>query len=194
MALTAKQEAFCNEYLIDLNATQAAIRAGYSPESANEIGCQNLAKLNIAERVGELMAMRQERTRISADRVLRELARMGFSDIRDYFTPEDGIRKVSALEDDAAAALQSMKVTKKIVDYDEEGNAIVGDVVEFKLADKTKNLELLGRHMALFTDVTKTIPANPAEGMSKAEIKAKLLEQLSIDDLEGEVASRKTPA
>ncbi len=177
MALTAKQEAFCTEYLIDLNATQAAIRAGYSPDSANEIAAENMAKPSVSSRVAELMALRSERTRISADRVLTELARMGFSDIRDYFTPEDGIRKVSALKDDAAAALQSMKVTKKVVDYDEDGNAIVGDVVEFKLADKTKNLELIGKHLAMFSDKIQ-ITTNKAEDLTDDQIAERLADSV----------------
>lgn len=68
--LTAKQEAFCQEYLIDLNATQAAIRAGYSEKTAKDMGCQNLAKPNISEYIAELKAERSERTLINADWVL----------------------------------------------------------------------------------------------------------------------------
>ena len=68
--LTAKQEAFCREYLIDLNATQAAIRAGYSEHTAKDIGCQNLAKLNIAEKIAQLKAERSKRVQIDADWVL----------------------------------------------------------------------------------------------------------------------------
>jgi len=73
MALTDKQEMFCREYLIDLNATQAAIRAGYSKKSANEQGAQNLAKLSIAQRIIELKAERNERVEVNADYVLRRL-------------------------------------------------------------------------------------------------------------------------
>lgn len=191
--LTAKQEAFCNEYLIDLNATQAAIRAGYSPNTSHVIGTENLGKPEINERVQELMALRSERTRISADRVLHEIARLGFSDLRDYFTPDNGILKVTALDDNAAAALQSMKVTKKVVDYDDEGNAIVGEVVEFKLADKSKNLELLGRHLALFNDKL-IIKKNPAEGLTKDEIKQALVSKFTPEELEAARVETSEPA
>lgn len=68
--LTAKQEAFCNEYLIDLNATQAAIRAGYSERTAKDIACENLAKPYLAEYIAKLKAERSERTLINADWVL----------------------------------------------------------------------------------------------------------------------------
>ncbi len=68
--LTAKQQSFCEEYLIDLNATQAAIRAGYSVKTAKDIGCQNLAKLNIASYIAELKAERSKKTKIDAAYVL----------------------------------------------------------------------------------------------------------------------------
>ena len=73
MALTAKQEAFCEEYMIDLNATQAAIRAGYSEDTARFIGCENLAKPNIADRLAELKAERSARVLVDADYVINGL-------------------------------------------------------------------------------------------------------------------------
>ena len=73
MSLTAKQQVFVNEYLIDLNATQAAIRAGYSEKAAAEIGCENLIKPNIRDAIAEAQAERAKRTQIDADWVLREL-------------------------------------------------------------------------------------------------------------------------
>lgn len=69
--LTNKQEAFCQEYLIDLNATQAALRAGYSEKTAKDIGCENLAKPNIQKKIAELMARRSEKTEINAEWVLK---------------------------------------------------------------------------------------------------------------------------
>ena len=73
MALTAKQEKFCEEYMIDLNATQAAIRAGYSEHTAKDIGCQNLAKLYIAEKIAELREEQAARTLVDADYVINGL-------------------------------------------------------------------------------------------------------------------------
>ena len=75
-SLTAKQEQFCLEYLIDLNATQAAIRAGYSKHTAKDIACQNLAKLNIADRIAELKAERTARTLVDADYVIKGLLKV----------------------------------------------------------------------------------------------------------------------
>ena len=68
--LTPKQELFCTEYMIDLNATQAAIRAGYSKHTAKDIGCQNLAKLNINQKIGQLFEERTTKTKIDAEYVL----------------------------------------------------------------------------------------------------------------------------
>jgi len=73
MALTDKQEMFCREYLIDLNATQAAIRAGYSEKTANRTGSENLSKPDVAQRIINLKSARNERVEIKADYVLHRL-------------------------------------------------------------------------------------------------------------------------
>ena len=79
--LTDKQRRFVEEYLIDLNATQAAIRAGYSVKTAKEIAAQNLTKLNISNEISKAMAERSRRTGVTADRVIEELAKIGFVNI-----------------------------------------------------------------------------------------------------------------
>lgn len=81
MALTDKQEMFCREYLIDLNATQAAIRAGYSVKTANRIAAQNLSKLDIQNRIAELKAKRNEGMKIDADYVLFRLVVIDLKDV-----------------------------------------------------------------------------------------------------------------
>ena len=142
--LTKKQQCFVEEYLIDLNATQAAIRAGYSTKSAKDIGAQNLAKLNIRARVDEMLAERSRRTGVNADRVVRELARLAFINASDVIDMQSATVRDDAEEDDTAA-IQSVKV-----------KTITGDVEsverEIKLADKVKALELLGKHLGMYTD------------------------------------------
>ncbi|MSR55807.1 MAG: terminase small subunit [Gemmataceae bacterium] len=87
--LTLLQELFVEEYLVDLNATKAAVRAGYSKESAKSIGSENLTKPDIQKAINEAMEERSVRTGITADRVLREIAMIAFSDIREIeITPE----------------------------------------------------------------------------------------------------------
>ena len=142
MALTKKQKLFCEEYLIDLNATQAAIRAGYSPETAGAIGAENLKKPQIQKAIAKAMADRSRRTGVNADRVLMELAKIAFVNAADVIDAEDATLKEDAIAEDLAA-VQSVKVKT----FGEDGVER-----EIKLADKIKALELLGRHLGMFND------------------------------------------
>lgn len=132
--LTAKQEQFCKEYLIDLNGTQAAIRAGYSKDTAKEIASENLTKPNISECIEKLMADRSKRTEITADRVLEEIAKMAFFNVQDVQDDEGKTRPFNEWSRDDLACIQEISQDK------------------FKVSDKKPNLELLGRHLKLFTD------------------------------------------
>ena len=96
--LTEKQKRFVEEYLIDLNATQAAIRAGYSPNTAKDIGCENLAKPNIRACIDKEIAERSKRTGINQDRVIRELARLAFVNANDVIDMEEATLKDKSLE------------------------------------------------------------------------------------------------
>ena len=107
--MTKKQKRFIEEYLIDLNATQAAIRAGYSPKTAKDIGCENLAKPNISDAIDKAMAERSRRTGINQDRILLELARIGLAKITDVVDPDTGKLLPNASEDDLAC-IQSIKI------------------------------------------------------------------------------------
>lgn len=143
--LTKKQKMFCDEYLIDLNATQAAIRAGYSSESAKEIGSENLTKPNIRAYIDKEIAERSKRTGINQDRVIRELARIAFIKADDVININTANVKENANQDDLAV-IQSVKV--KTVPT-KNGKGIEREI---KLADKLKALELLGKHLGMFTD------------------------------------------
>ncbi|WP_410495030.1 terminase small subunit [Cellulosilyticum sp. ST5] len=143
--LTAKQQMFCDEYLIDLNATQAAIRAGYSPNTATEQGSRLLTNVNIRAYVDKAMAERSKRTGINQDRVLIELAKLGFVNASDVINMDKAKVLANASRDDTAA-IQSVKVKTMSTD--------TGDMVEreIKLYDKTKSLELIGKHLGMFKD------------------------------------------
>lgn len=150
--LTAKQQAFVNEYIVDLNATQAAIRAGYSEDAAGAIGAENLTKPEIAGAIQESLDLRSERTRITADRVLTEVAKLGFSNIRDIFTESGSLKNLASLPVEITAAIASVKVvTRKTGDEESP----VEYVHEIKMADKRASLELLGKHLKLFADRTE---------------------------------------
>lgn len=151
--LTPKQAAFVNEYLVDLNATQAAIRAGYSEDTAHAIGHENLSKPDIAAAIQRAMDLRAERTGITADRVLVELAKLGFADIRQIFTEGGHLRDIATLPDDIASSVQSVEVvTRPGAEVDENGNRTIEYVHKIKLADKKGPLELLGKHLSVFVD------------------------------------------
>lgn len=139
--MTKKQKRFVEEYLIDLNATQAAIRAGYSPATAKEIGCENLTKLNISVAISQAIAERSKRTGINQDRVLQELARIGFAKITDVVDPETAKIRPDASDDDLAC-IQSIKIKPNEF----------GTEREVKLYDKKSALVDLGKHLGLFKD------------------------------------------
>lgn len=143
--MTKKQKLFCEEYLIDLNATQAAIRAGYSPETAGAIGSENLAKPEIRACIDRSMAERSKRTGINADRVVMELAKIALVNAADVINADDATLREDAAPEDTAA-IQSVKV-KTFPTKDGEGVER-----EIKMADKIKALELLGKHLGMFKD------------------------------------------
>lgn len=154
MALTKKQKLFVEEYLIDLNATQAAIRAGYSPQTAYSIGEENLKKPEIKNSIEKALAERSKRTGINADRVLTEIAKIAFMNPADAINFSDGSVKQSASRDDLAC-IQSVKIKTS---YSETGETIEKEV---KMYDKKSALELLGKHLGMFSDKLKVEGAIP---------------------------------
>lgn len=143
--LTAKQQRFIEEYLVDLNATQAAIRAGYSPSTAKEQGCQNLTKLNIKDAIDKALAERSRRTGINQDRVLLELAKIAFLNPVDVINMDEATLRGDANRDDTAA-ICSVRV-KTIPTPD--GNIVEREVKPY---DKLRALEQIGKHLGMWKD------------------------------------------
>lgn len=139
--MTKKQKRFVEEYLIDLNATQAAIRAGYSPDTARQIGNENLSKLDISDAIAKAMAERSRRTGISQDRVLQELAKIGFANITDIVDLET-VKILSDAKEADLACIQSVKI--KPGEW--------GTEREIKMYDKRAALVDIGRHLGMFKD------------------------------------------
>ncbi len=159
--LTPKQRRFVDEYLVDLNATQAAIRAGYSEKTAYSTGSENLKKPEIAAALAVAQDKRAERTQVTADRVIAELAKIGFANMADYMraTPGgDPFLDFASLTREQAAALQEVTVD----DYVEGRGEDARDVkrVKFKLADKRAALVDLGKHLGLFVDRSVNLNAD----------------------------------
>lgn len=143
--MTKKQKRFVEEYLIDLNATQAAIRAGYSPETAKSIGSENLTKPDIRASIEKAMAERSKRTGINQDRIVMELAKIALLNPGMLIDFDEATIKENATEEDLAA-VASIRV-KRFPTKDGEGIER-----EVKMYDKTKAIELLGRHLGMFKD------------------------------------------
>ena len=143
--LTAKQQKFVNEYLIDLNATQAAIRAGYSKKTSGSIGEENLKKPEIQAVIEKRMKEREKRTEITQDKVIAELAKIAFADQRNVMTwGSSGVKlkDSDSLSDDDAAIVSEVSETI----------TATGGTLKLKTHDKVKALELLGRHLGVFTE------------------------------------------
>lgn len=145
VALTKKQKLFCDEYLIDLNATQAAIRAGYSPDSARQSGSDNMNNPYIRAYIDKAMAERSKRTGINADRILTELAKIALLNPANVVNLDEATVRDDALPEDLAA-VASIKV-KRFPTKDGEGIER-----EIKFYDKSKALELAGKHLGMFRD------------------------------------------
>ena len=145
--LTPKQTLFISEYLVDLNATQAAIRAGYSPRTAEKIGSENLRKPEIRTAIDAAIESRAERVTVTADEVLAELKRIAFYDVGPAYGEGHSLNQVADLPEDLRRAVSGVET----VEITQEGE-VVGHVRKLKLADKVKALELLGKHLKLFTE------------------------------------------
>jgi phage terminase small subunit len=156
MALTNRQNRFINEYIIDLNATKAAIRAGYSEKTAGTIAEQNLRKLEIQEAIKEALDAQQKRTNITADRTLKEIASIGFFNAKRLFDNDGKPKGIHELDDEVAAAISGIEVVT--IGNNELG---VGQVMKYKISDKNSALEKLCKHLALYApqevDVKNTV-------------------------------------
>ena len=161
--LTAKQKRFANEYIIDLNATQAAIRAGYTSKYANTNANKLLQNTTLAEYIQGLMDERSRRTLVTQDKVVNELANIAFADISSFLKVKNNQVEVfdtDSIQHEMLAAIAEVK----------ESNY----GISIKLHDKLKALELLGRHLGMFKDkveVTADVN-NPFEGLTTEELKA----------------------
>lgn len=146
----AQHEEFCQRWIIEFNGTKAAIASGYSKKTARVQASQLLTKLNISERIAELLKDRSERTKITQDMVIRELAILGFSDFRHYgeIVNQYGIDRLrlNTFDKMGEGRTRAIKSISEHVTKD-------GVQLKFKLHGKERPLELLGKHTGLFEDV-----------------------------------------
>ena len=153
--LTAKQEKFCYEYCIDYNATQAAIRAGYSQDTASVIGFENLRKPNIKNRISEMQNNLAETAGISALRILKEHERIAFSNAGQLRDGWISLKDFEQLPDSVKACIQEIS-TKTIKRYIGDG-PVEEEYVKVKLYDKQKSLDSISRMLGFDAPVKQEI-------------------------------------
>ena len=181
--LTPKQAAFVAEYLIDLNATQAAIRAGYSAKTAHSVGAENLTKPEIAAALAVAQQERAERTEITQDRVLEEYAKLAFLDPRRFYDAEGRLIDIPDLPADVAAAISGMDIAVEKAGADESGNPVFAQVRKIKLADKKGAIDSVARHLGMFND--KMQLTGKDGGAIEIEHKMSSITKSALDDLLG---------
>lgn len=176
--LNPKQARFVDEYMVDLNATQAAIRAGYSKKTAGQIGERLLRKVEIQAALAERMKARETRTEITQDKVLAELARIAFGNKRALMTwGPSGVTLVDSetITDDDAAMVS--EVSESITE--------AGGTIKLKTHDKVKALELLGKHLGMFSDKVELTGkgGGPIEQVSMTGDEFRKIAQQIVDDV-----------
>lgn len=149
--LTPKQAIFIAEYLVDGNATRAAIAAGVPEKSASVTASRWLKNRKIAALVATRQAQRAARLEITAERVLQELAKLAYFDPGMLYDAQGNFKPVHLLDDMTRAAVASVDVEE--TQTTKAGKPVVKTrTSKVKMADKGQNLERLGRHLKLFTD------------------------------------------
>lgn len=169
--MTDAQKRFCDEYLIDLNATRAykvAYKRCKKDETANVNGSKLLRNTKVKEYIAQKQAEIQKRTEITQDKVIKELAKIAFGDIRKLYTENGALRNIIDLEDDIAGAISGVETFEE---YEGRGadREYIGDTKKVKMIDKTKALELIGKHLGMFKETNININTNYEEYLKRVE-------------------------
>ncbi len=149
--LNEQQKRFCEEYIKDLNATQAAIRSGYSEKSATQSASRLLTYDNVSRYIKELSAERSNAVKFDANTILKELLMMATADISEAYTPEGWLKPLNEIPESVRKLISGLEVNE-LFDGQGDDKHIIGVAKKIKFADKLKALELLGKHLKLFTD------------------------------------------
>jgi phage terminase small subunit len=146
--LTPKQQRFVQEYLKDLNATQAAIRAGYSARNADKIGPELLGKTRVAQAIQEAQAKLAAKLEATVERIVGEYAKIAFLDPRKFFATDGSLKPIVELDADVAAALASFEQDEHWKGTADDGHEVTTKRIRF--ADKLRGLDALAKHLGIF--------------------------------------------
>ena len=155
--MTNSQKRFCDEYLIDFNATRAykaAYKSCRKDETANVNGSKLLRNTKVQEYIAEKQQEMQERNKITQDTIMQELAKIALFNIKDIYNEDGTLKKVTELDDDTAKAISGVKILQK---------AGAMKIILSKTNDKTKALELLGKHLGMFKENVNLTQDKPFE-------------------------------
>lgn len=175
--MTDAQKRFCDEYLIDLNATRA-YKVAYprckKDETANAASSRMLRNVKVQEYISKKQQEIEKRTEVTQDMVIKELAKIAFLDIRKLYTENGQLKNIADIDSETVGAISSLETLEEYDGYGDNREKI-GDTQKVKLLDKTKALELLGRHLGMFKEKV-TIDGNintnnPFSGMSTEELR-----------------------
>lgn len=173
--LTGKQRRFVEEYLVDLNATQAAIRAGYSPKTAYSIGAENLSKPLIAAAIEAGKRMAREKNAITASRVIEELGYIALSDPAKLYDKGGRMLSIHEMPEEARRAIATIEVDDN--GEIKDGKPAASRTRKVRLYDKPRALQLLGQHFGILKD--------------QVELTGKNGGAIEIDDPSGLAAARR---
>lgn len=151
---TPKQQKFIQEYLVDLNGTQAAIRAGYSEKTAGSIANTLLMKVEIQEAVAARREALSKKTEVTIERVIREYARVAFVDIRKLYDENGYLLSVNDIDDDSAGAIASIE-SEQLYEFEDGEKKPIGLTKKIRFTDKVRALDSLAKHLGMFIDKTE---------------------------------------
>ena len=173
--LTAQQKRFCDEYLVDYNGTQAAIRAGYAKNSAKVQASKLLTNPNVSSYLGSKHKKISDKLEISAERTLLEIARIAYTPSTAFYDKDGRLLPMHELGPDAAACLAGFEV-EELWGFDGslDGKTQLGEVKKYKRFDKNRSLEMLAKHFKLYVDTPPPAININLNSLSPDELKALL--------------------
>jgi len=163
--MTDKQKLFCDEYIKDFNATRAYKEAYPNckkNESARVNGSKLLTKTNISEYIEQQKEQLKNKMEITQERVLQEMARIAFADVRKLYNESGGLKNIQDLDDETAAIITGIETTEEFDGYGQDREQI-GYTKKVKMADKTKALDMLGRYFGMFKEKVEVNQDKPFE-------------------------------
>lgn len=148
--LTPKQRLFVEEYLVDMNATQAAIRAGYKKKAAYRTGFENLNKPQIQAALAQRQRQLQRKIEVKQERVLLELCCLAFFDVKDMMDENSHLLPIHEIPEQTRRAIVGVKQSRKFIPGNEDEPDQVEVTTEYKLGNKDAALNKLGLHLGMF--------------------------------------------